>query len=301
MNPRSLIKAAALFALLSCNCIFAQSSGGPYSITAASLDPAGGRSTTASYRHDSNLGSTASQTASSTSYQGAAGYSSMLRDAVGFQLIPGTVAEAAATQLSLRQVLDDGTNTAVSAAAATWSVTSGPASVNATGLVTAQSVAADTAASVQITLGSLTSTAMLTVQNTIEDNFGIYASDGVNDAWQLQYFGPNNPLAGPTHDPDGDGLSNLFEFTAGLLPNSSASRFTVTMEAVPGQPGQKRVTFQPANAGRTFTLLKSTTLGAGGWTPVAGASVTGNNSSRSLTDLSASEPRAFYKVQITLP
>lgn len=295
------MKSIALCVLLSAGSVFAQSTGGPYSITAASLDPAGGRSASTAYRHDSNLGATASQVASSSAYQGAAGFSSMLRDAVGFQLIPGTVAEAAATQLSLRQVLDDGTQNSVSAAAAAWSVLSGPASVNSTGLITTQNVAAATAATLQITFGGLTASSSVTVQNSIPDNFGPYASDGLDDGWQMQYFGANNPLAAPNLDPDGDGLTNLFEFTAGLIPTSSTSRFTVSLEPVPGQPGQKRLVFQPAMAGRTFTLLKSTTLAPGSWVPVSGASVFGNNGAQALTDAAASDPRAFYRVQINFP
>ncbi len=295
------MKSVALCVFLSAAGVFAQSSGGPYSITAASLDPAGGRSTTASYRHDSNLGAAASQTASTAAYQGAAGWSSMLRDAVGFQLLPGTVAEAAATQLSLRQVLDDGTQTSVSAAAATWSVLSGPASVNATGLITTQNVAAATGATLQITFSGFTAPSTITVQNSIPDNFGPYASDGLDDGWQVQYFGSNNPLAAPSLDPDGDGHTNLFEFTAGLVPTSGTSRFTITLEPVPGQPGQKRLVFQPAVNGRTFTLQKSTTLAPGSWVNVSGASVSGNNGSQILTDAAATDPRSFYRVQINVP
>ncbi len=295
------MKSVALCVFLSAAGVFAQSSGGPYSITAASLDPAGGRSTTASYRHYSNLGAAASQTASTAAYQGAAGWSSMLRDAVGFQLLPGTVAEAAATQLSLRQVLDDGTQTSVSAAAATWSVLSGPASVNATGLITTQNVAAATGATLQITFGGLTASSSVTVQNSIPDNFGPYASDGLDDGWQVQYFGSNNPLAAPNLDPDGDGHTNLFEFTAGLIPTSGTSRFTIILEPVPGQPGQKRLVFQPAVNGRTFTLQKSTTLAPGSWVNVSGASVSGNNGSQILTDAAATDPRSFYRVQINVP
>jgi hypothetical protein len=295
------MKSVALCVFLSAAGLFAQSSGGPYSITAASLDPAGGRSTTAAYRHDSNLGATASQTASTVAYQGAAGFSSMLRDAVGFQILPGSVAEAAATQLSLRQVLDDGTQTSVSAAAATWGLTSGPASVNTTGLLTTQNVAAATDATLQITFSGFTAPGTVTVQNSIPDNFGPYASDGLDDGWQVQYFGANNPLAAPNLDPDGDGHTNLFEFTAGLVPTSGTSRFTIILEAVPSQPGQKRLVFQPAVNGRTFTLQKSTTLAPGSWVTVSGASVSGNNGSQILTDTAAADPRSFYRVQINVP
>ncbi|OYW78250.1 MAG: hypothetical protein B7Z37_00135 [Verrucomicrobia bacterium 12-59-8] len=301
MNLIDGMKRVAFLTLVSLGGVFAQSSGGPYAISAASLDPAGGRSTGGIYRQDTTLGATGSQAASSTSYQGAAGYPAMLRDAVSLLALPESAPEAAATQLTLRQVLDDGTQNSVSPAAATWNVTSGPASVNAMGLLTAQAVAIDTNATLQITFSGLTSPSTVMVQNTIPDNFGAYASDGLDDSWQVQHFGLNNPLAAPGVDADGDGQNNLFEFTAGLLPNSHASRFIYFLEDVPGQTGQKRIVFQPALARRTFTLLKSTTLLPGSWQPVPGAVTTGNDGTQMLTDPAASGGRAFYQVQINLP
>ncbi|MBL9133530.1 MAG: hypothetical protein JNG86_20130, partial [Verrucomicrobiaceae bacterium] len=117
----------------------------------------------------------------------------------------------------------------------------------------------------------------------------------------VQFFGQNSPQAAPGLDPDGDGHTNLFEFTAGLLPNSGNSRFSVVLEEVPGQPGQKRLAFQPAMSGRTFTLLKSTTLAAGSWQTVPGAVITGNNGIMTLTDPSAGGGSAFYQVRIARP
>lgn len=279
----------------------AQSTGGIYSISAASLDPAGQRTTGGAYRNDGALGATGSQQASSSAYQAASGYPSMLRDAKSLLALPGTLVESAATQLTLRHLLDDGTQSAISSAGASWSVLSGPLSVNSTGLATAQAVYTNMNATVQVSLGGLTSPTTLTIQNTISDNFGIYASDGVGDDWQVQYFGQNNPQAGPAVDADGDGQNNLFEFTAGLVPTSSTSRFAFSIEAVPGQPGQKRVVFSPALSGRTFSLMKSTGLGPASWQPVAGASVTGAGGTSTLTDTGASGERAFYRVQITMP
>ncbi|MGV3660277.1 MAG: hypothetical protein ACO1TE_08825 [Prosthecobacter sp.] len=279
----------------------AQSTGGPYSISAASLDPAGGRTTGGAYRNDGALGATGSQQASSGSYQAASGYPSMLRDATALLALPGTLAESTATQLTLRHVLDDGTQSVISSTGASWSVLNGPLSVNGTGLATAQAIFTDTNATVQVSLGGLTSPTALTIQNSISDNFGIYGSDGIGDDWQVQHFGQNNPQAGPTVDADGDGQNNLFEFTAGVVPTSSTSRFTFSIEGVPGQPGQKRMVFSPALSGRTFTLLKTTALLPPDWQPVAGAVTTGNNGVSTLTDTGASGQRAFYRVQITAP
>jgi hypothetical protein len=155
-------------------------------------------------------------------------------------------------------------------------------------------------ATLQVTLGAATSTASLTIQDTIPDNFGTYGSDGVSDTWQMQHFGANNPQAAPGLDPDGDGQSNLFEFTAGLSPTSGNSRFTVSMEEVPGQPGKKRMVFEPANAGRLFTLYRNTGLSPEGWEPVQGAVTTGNDGTSTLVDPAPPSDRTFYRIQINL-
>lgn len=279
----------------------AQSSGGLYSLSAASLDPAGGRTTGGVYRDDSAMGGVGTAMASGGAYATAGGYPSMLRDAVRLVVLPGAVAEASATPLTLRQVLDDGTQSPVANVGAVWNVLSGPLSINAAGTATAQTVPADTQASLQVTLDALTSAATVNVQDTIADNFGIYGADGIGDDWQVRYFGPDNPLAGPTVDADGDGQDNLFEFTAGLVPTSSASRLTFFLEDVPDQPGQKRMVFQPAATGRTFSLMKTTELFPADWQPVPGAMTTGNGGTSMLTDPAAPGQRAFYKVQITVP
>lgn len=279
----------------------AQSSGGPYSVSAASLDSAGGRTTGGVYRDDSALGATSAAPATGGTYAMAGGYSSMLRDAIGLAVLPALLAEDSVTPLTLHQVLDDGTQSPAAHAGAVWNVLDGPLSISTTGVATAQTVPADTQASLQVTLGALTSAASITVRDTIPDNFGTYGSDGIGDDWQVRHFGVNNPLAGATVDADGDGQDNLFEFTAGLEPTSSTSRFTFSLEDVPNVPGQKRMVFQPAANGRTFSLMKTLELFPADWQPVPGAITAGNGGTAALTDPDAAGQRAFYKVQITVP
>lgn len=215
---------------------------------------------------------------------------------------PGTINELGTLQLSLIQVLDDNSALATDPAQIAWETTVGPAiPVSSSGLASAGAVFADTLSTIRATYAGDFAIAQLNILNTILDNFGIYGGDDLSDEWQVQYFGQDNPLAAPGLDPDGDGLTNLFEFTAGLLPNSRTSRFTMTLENVPGQPGQKRMVFQPALTGRTFTLLKSTTLLPGSWLAVPGAVTAGNDGTQTLTDPAASGGRAFYQVQINLP
>ena len=138
--------------------------------------------------------------------------------------------------------------------------------------------------------------------DTIADNFGAYAGDGLGDDWQVQYFGqPPNALAAPLIDPDFDGQNNHFEFTAGVVPTDAASKFSHRIEEVPGQPLQKRIIFSPRFVSRTYSILKSTTLATGSWSTLTGTTTSDNGSERTITDLNASGALKFYQVQIVKP
>ncbi|NQW99712.1 hypothetical protein HQ447_03565, partial [bacterium] len=133
---------------------------------------------------------------------------------------------------------------------------------------------------------------------------GTYAGDTLDDAWQVQYFGqPPNANAGPLIDPDGDGQTNLFEHTAGLVPTDAASRFFVTIAPVPGLPTRKRIIFEPLvlTAGRTYTVKFSPDLAPGSWTTLTGTTQNDIDDQRTVTDLNATEAKKFYQVEIFKP
>lgn len=291
-----------LLALLFCTVnVLAGSTGGPYSITSDGLSAAGGRSSSATYEDDTSAGGTGTGNTSSKDYDAASGQSATLRDAIGLIAGPLTIPEGTNTQLVLYQLLDDSTLLTASSVGAVWTRISGSFTLTSGGLASTQAVASNQTAQVQVVINSSTISGSITIEDSIPDNFGNYAADGIGDDWQVQHFGSNNTNAAPQQDPDGDGLTNLFEFTAGLIPTSGASRFSVSLEDVPGQPGMKRLAFQPAMSGRTFTLLKSTTLAPGSWQIVPGGTASGNNGMLMLTDPAAAGNRAFYQVQISFP
>ena len=215
---------------------------------------------------------------------------------------PASVDEGNSRQLQAVHLLDDSTTVAADAGSVAWSGLSGPiASVSASGLATAGTVYQNTNATIQGDLGSFTATLGLTVLNVGQDDYQAYAADGIDDDWQVQYFGaPPNANAGPAVDPDGDGQKNLFEFLAGVIPNDSASRFLFRIEPVAGQPAQKKLVFSPRLAGRTYTVETSADLGAA-WAPLSGATVSDDGSERTVTDPNASAAKKFYRVNITKP
>jgi len=274
-----------------------------YNVATDSTDAGGQRTTSAAYTHDGSLGGL-----TGISSVGAAvakhGYLGQLTEVTALQLAatPTTVDETATRQLSATQLLDDASLNLLPATAVTWSVASGPLSgINASGLATADVVYQNTAATAQGDYAGASGTLGLTVLDSIPDNFGSYAGDGLADDWQFDYFGLDNPLAGPTLDPDGDGQDNAFEFTAGLIPTDPLSRFNLTIAPVPGQPGQKQVIFDPIVPGRSYTVLTSPDLTTGSWVDLVGGSVSNNGDQRTVTDTSASETKKFYTVEIVKP
>jgi hypothetical protein len=154
---------------------------------------------------------------------------------------------------------------------------------------------------VQGSYASLSGLFDLTVLNVLPDNFGSYAGDGLDDSWQNQYFGLDNPDAGPLSDPDSDGQNNRFEFTAGLVPTDPASRFLLRIEPVAGQSAQKRLVFSPRWTDRTYDIVTSTTLAKDSWSALTGATVSDNGNERIVTDPNAGAGEKFYRVQVVKP
>jgi hypothetical protein len=141
----------------------------------------------------------------------------------------------------------------------------------------------------------------LYVQDTLPDNHGTYAADGLPDTWQINHFGHDNPLAAPLLDPDDDGQNNRFEYTAGLLPNNPLSRFLLSIQPVPGEPGHKELKFGPIHSERTYTVKSNTTLTGGEWQDLTDFTDDQSNPQRTVIDQAASVSRKFYQVEITKP
>ncbi|MBE2284932.1 MAG: hypothetical protein IAE77_15840 [Prosthecobacter sp.] len=118
----------------------------------------------------------------------------------------------------------------------------------------------------------------------------------------MQYFGLGNSNASPLLDPDFDGQTNLFEFTAGIDPTSSVSRFLLSNAKLPGQPNQMNIVISPRLTDRTYTVKSSATPGPGAvWTPLTSFTITDNGSTRTITDTDTTGARKFYRVEVSQP
>ena len=199
-----------------------------YSIDPAVLDGGGALASSAAYTI--NPSATPGAAGSSTNYALRSGYAGQLLDLLDITIAepssPMTLNERATLQLAVTANCDDATKAVLSANDVTWSVQSGPlAGVNATGLVTAGSVYQNAAAVARAALGNFSDTVGLSVINTGLDDFAPYATDGLPDTWQVQYFGESGTLGGPTVDYDNDGVVNLLEFAFGSNPSLSSGGF----------------------------------------------------------------------------
>lgn len=278
-----------------------------YQVAPDALTGGGGRSASANYTADAALGSPAGTSTGGTAPAVVArhGFIAQLYQVTALtpSADPPTLDEGAARQLAAAATCDDGTTLALDPAAIAWSVAAGPlTTIDAGGLATAGPVYADTAATARASWAGLTGDLVLTVVDAQPDNYGSYAGDGLDDSWQFDHFGLDNPLAAPDLDPDGDGQDNRFEFTAGLVPTDPLSRFLLRIAAVPGQPQWKHLVFQPLAAGRTYTVEHSPDLSPASWAPLPGTSPSEDlGDQRTVTDTAATAPEKFYRVGITKP
>jgi hypothetical protein len=114
-------------------------------------------------------------------------------------------------------------------------------------------------------------------------------TDGMEDAWEVTYFGALTETG--SGDFDKDGTDNLTEFRLGLIPNSGKSIFA----AVRATNGT--ITW-PSKAGTTFKIERSTTLGAGAWTTLQ-PTWPGTAGTTSYTDPAPpAGGKAFYRITL---
>src|SRR5262245_5279008 len=249
-----------------------------YSLTTETADSGGRTTGSASYWNDGSIGdvggiSTVAAPAQTIKHS----YIGQLYEVsdVVVSAEPTTVDEGTARQLTAHAAADDGTAFALAGSNVAWSVLSGPIiSVGASGLAAAGIVYQHEPAIVSGGFQGLSGTLELTVVNVSIDDFGSYAGDGVDDLWQVQNFGLDNPDALGPADPDGDGQHNRCVYTAGTLPTDIASLFQLMIDRVDGQPNQKKIVFSPRFSTRTYTVQFRNDLSMGSFGNLNGTTIT---------------------------
>jgi fibronectin type 3 domain-containing protein len=115
--------------------------------------------------------------------------------------------------------------------------------------------------------------------------------------WRLTHFGTtaNSGTAADGADPDGDGMTNAQEFTAGTDPNDSASVLAITQIAKSGN--DMAVSFA-STAGKTYRVDYSDALQSGSWATVQD-NITGTGGVLQITDIGgAAQSKRCYRVVV---
>jgi hypothetical protein len=218
---------------------------------------------------------------------------------------PASVNERSTRQLSAQATMDDHTTLILTPDQVAWSETSAALTgISNTGLATAASVYQNEVATVHgIYQGIADPDGFdLSVINTGADDFGTYAVDGIDDDWQVGWFGlPPNSAAGPDADPDGDQQDNRFEFLSGFSPIDPLARFELKIVAVNRATGTADLQLNRVIPNRIYTLMTSPDL----VTPFVAIgnlpAVTEPESDKTIRDSSATGVRKFYIIGITQP
>ena len=265
-------------------------------------DGGGLRTASASYTMDGSIGGIGGiSSAASPAETLKAGYLGQLTEvsSVAVTGTPAQVTEYSTSQLSATAFMDDATVTPLAGSEIAWNSPAWPIqSISISGVATTLAVYANTPATVNGQFLGVSGSGSLLVLDSIPDNYGSYAGDGIPDSWQAQYFGVNNPQ-GVASATNSTGHNNLYTYTADLNPNDPASIFAVV--AISNQPPNRVVCFKTASAGRVYRLLYATNLISGVWTNLPGATWTpGLDGQMSLNDTNAAAAR-FYRVQVQTP
>lgn len=261
---------------------------------------AGGRQTVGNVVVNSAIGGFGGS-ASVMTFAARHGFAGQLTDvqSVAVSSNPTPVNEGATRQLAATATFTDNTVLSLAGTTATWSVSGGGlASVNTSGLATAATVYKDTNGVARADYLGQFGALILSVRNVNADDFGTYAGDTIDDAWQVTHFGLGSANGAANADPDGDGQNNLFEYLAGTTPTSGTSVFTLAVSA--SSASQRTVSFAPIAAGRSYTVEFATSLSPLNFTTLPGTPVD-SVGTRSLTDPSTVNAARYYRVRISLP
>lgn len=132
--------------------------------------------------------------------------------------------------------------------------------------------------------------ASATTLGTIGDSDG----DGLLDSWEITHFGSiSDSRAISTADPDGDGFSNLSEYTSGTIPVNSSSRLAFINETFPTSTSFE-IGWQSVS-GKSYEIQTSNDLIT--WSTVTTIAATSSSTTWTNSGLSG-VGKKFYRVRV---
>jgi YD repeat-containing protein len=118
-------------------------------------------------------------------------------------------------------------------------------------------------------------------------------ADGMQDGWEINYFG--NLSRDGAGDFDSDGLTDLDEFLSGTLPNDPDSVLFITEVAL---ISPSSVTIEWTSLpGKRYQVQSADSLAPAQWTNL-GAEITATETTSSMQDTRTIQGQRFYRVQL---
>jgi hypothetical protein len=205
------------------------------------------------------------------------------------------IPEATTCQLTVSSLNDDGSVTDMQSG---WVIVNGPfVAIDSDGVALAGAVYTNTPGVLAAVSGGLTGKVNVLVLDTLKDNYGLYAADGVADSWQVTYFGVNNANGQATADYDHDGQNNYSEFFAGTSPLSAKDVFGVRSMRR-NAAGQMELVLAPVYSNRTYHVECSTDLQASGWVRLATTNGPAQQTQLVMAAMTATNDTMFYRASI---
>lgn len=249
------------------------------------------------------------QAASSASYTLKPGFVGQLYDPVELtaSAAPVEIGEGGSTQLAATAIMDDDTSLSLAADEVAWSVQSGPiVAVSPQGSATGGLVVGNRAAVVRGEVFGFAEDVPLTVLDSLRDNFGLVAGDGIDDAWQFAFFdadtsgaldGNEALAAAPGANPDKDLHPNFLEWASGHDPKDSMSFLRFRILSKTGTDA--RFQLSKTITGTTYAVERMEGLEAGALrVDVAGFTAVEDAADVELTDPGALTPKGFYRLRL---
>ncbi len=216
------------------------------------------------------------------------------------QGLPMSLAEMTGAAPELALEFDDGSLAAVESPFVSWWVDSGSATFFAEiGSLVAGPVFQDETVWLNYALGGYVGSSTLAVTDSVADNFGTYAGDGLDDDWQVLWFGlPPAWSAAPNANPDSDAYDNRFESLTGTNPTDGSDFLTVYLDEFGG--GSATLRLSKMIPGTRYGVRRSVLLGdANDWPEIMALETPFEIENEPLIDPDAPADRAFYRIEPT--